>query len=39
MKRLLFLLLVATGWPVAAQTRPNIIFVFSDDHAAHAISA
>lgn len=39
MKRLLFLLLAATSWSVAAQTRPNIIFVFSDDHAAHAISA
>ena len=30
-------LLVAA--PVDAQGRPNIVFLFSDDHAAHAISA
>ncbi|MGH7129228.1 MAG: sulfatase-like hydrolase/transferase, partial [Planctomycetaceae bacterium] len=25
--------------PADAQTRPNIVFLFSDDHAAHALSA
>ncbi|UCC48648.1 MAG: sulfatase-like hydrolase/transferase, partial [Gemmatimonadota bacterium] len=25
--------------PGAADTRPNILFVFADDHAAHAVSA
>jgi arylsulfatase A-like enzyme len=25
--------------PAVTQSRPNIIFIMSDDHAAHAISA
>ncbi|MGH7481767.1 MAG: sulfatase family protein [Longimicrobiales bacterium] len=29
----------ATAGPLAAQQRPNIVFLFSDDHAAHAVSA
>jgi arylsulfatase A-like enzyme len=35
------LLTVAAGLsgPAAAQPRPNIVFLFSDDHAAHALSA
>ncbi|HUF11501.1 MAG TPA: sulfatase-like hydrolase/transferase, partial [Longimicrobiales bacterium] len=33
------LVLVWTGSPAAAQSRPNIVFLLSDDHAAHAISA
>jgi arylsulfatase A-like enzyme len=33
------LLLAAVAWPAAAADRPNIIFIMSDDHAAHAISA
>lgn len=28
-----------TGQPVAAADRPNIVFIFTDDHASHAISA
>ena len=43
MKHIAFLLL-ASLWAVPASTsnaaqRPNILFVFTDDHAAHAISA
>lgn len=37
-----FLLLAFVAWPVAlsaASARPNILFIFSDDHAQHAISA
>ena len=30
--------LLAQGKPLSG-SRPNIVFVFSDDHAAHAISA
>ncbi len=30
---------VTQGNPMSSDTRPNIIFVMSDDHAAHAISA
>ena len=41
--RLLLVAVLAAGTPVAAQTRtaarPNIVFIMSDDHAAHAISA
>lgn len=37
MRFLLFLLLTCKFAP--AQSRPNILFIFSDDHAAHAISA
>jgi arylsulfatase A-like enzyme len=33
------LLLVASVVPAVAQERPNIIFIMSDDHAAHAIGA
>ena len=33
------LLLAALAAPAAAADRPNIIFIMSDDHAAHAISA
>ena len=33
------LALLATPAGVSAQTRPNIVFLFSDDHAAHALSA
>jgi len=32
-------MLVAGGTAPAADTRPNILFVFTDDHASHAISA
>ena len=32
-------LLAAGSAPGNAQTRPNIVFLFSDDHAAHALSA
>ncbi|HEX6639857.1 MAG TPA: sulfatase [Thermoanaerobaculia bacterium] len=32
-------LCAAAAAPAGAQTRPNIVFVLSDDHAAHAISA
>jgi len=40
MNRAVFLaLLTATALPARAQQRSNIIFLFSDDHAAHAISA
>jgi arylsulfatase A-like enzyme len=38
MKRLLLFLLTA-ALAGAQTTRPNIVFIFSDDHAAHAISA
>src|SRR6187455_1190616 len=38
MKRLLLFLLTA-ALAGAQTTRPNILFIFSDDHAAHAISA
>ena len=36
---ILMLLLAFLAGPAAAADRPNIIFVMSDDHAAHAISA
>jgi arylsulfatase A-like enzyme len=36
---LLLLALVATAAPGAAAERPNIVFIMSDDHAAHAVSA
>jgi arylsulfatase A-like enzyme len=40
MRRILTLLLFAAVCNAGAQTtRPNIVFIFSDDHAAHAISA
>jgi arylsulfatase A-like enzyme len=32
-------LLLLLAAPLTAQTRPNIIFIMSDDHASHAISA
>lgn len=35
----LLLVLASTGYRVAAADRPNIVFIMSDDHAAHAISA
>ena len=35
----LSMLLAALAAPAAAADRPNIIFIMSDDHAAHAISA
>ena len=35
----LLLLLVAPALAAAAADRPNILFVFTDDHAAHAIGA
>jgi arylsulfatase A-like enzyme len=35
----LTLLLAALAGPAAAADRPNIVFIMSDDHAAHAISA
>ncbi|MDM4015568.1 sulfatase family protein [Roseiconus lacunae] len=37
----LFLSILTSGWSFAAErnSRPNIIFIFSDDHAEHAISA
>jgi arylsulfatase A-like enzyme len=35
----LSLFLCAVAAPVAADDRPNIVFIMSDDHAAHAISA
>lgn len=37
MRPLMLLLAFATA--ANAQTRPNIIFIYSDDHAAHAVSA
>lgn len=37
LRRLLLFLVMAA--PAAAQTRPNIIMLYSDDHAAHAVSA
>jgi arylsulfatase A-like enzyme len=37
--RPLLLCLLSLIVPVHAQSRPNILFIFSDDHAAHAISA
>ena len=40
MKRLvLAAVLLAPASPASAAARPNIIFIMSDDHAAHAISA
>jgi arylsulfatase A-like enzyme len=36
---LAFVAAAAVAHPAAAQRRPNIVFLFSDDHAAHAISA
>ena len=36
---ILMLLLAFLAGPAAAADRPNIIFIMSDDHAAHAISA
>lgn len=33
------MLLLAFATTANAQTRPNIIFIYSDDHAAHAVSA
>jgi len=36
---LVALVSIVTVLPVAAADRPNIIFIMSDDHAAHAISA
>jgi arylsulfatase A-like enzyme len=32
-------LLLACRAPAAERARPNILFIFSDDHAQHAISA
>jgi arylsulfatase A-like enzyme len=37
MKCLIFLLFVSATWSLARQ--PNILFIFTDDHAPHAISA
>jgi len=34
-----WLILAATPAPAATSARPNILFIFSDDHAEHAISA
>jgi len=40
MRVLLFLVYLGlVAVPAAAQSRPNIVFIFSDDHAAHALSA
>ncbi|MHB1169897.1 MAG: sulfatase family protein [Longimicrobiales bacterium] len=41
MTRILFLLLsgILTAAPLHAQQQPNIVFLFADDHAAHALSA
>jgi len=40
MKRIaLFLFALLLAFPAVAADRPNILFVFTDDHAAHAISA
>jgi arylsulfatase A-like enzyme len=41
MNRLVFgiCLWLSLAAPAGAQSRPNIIFIYSDDHAAHAISA
>ena len=39
MKRLFTLLLLALATPALSADRPNILFIFSDDHAQHAISA
>ncbi|MEO0475083.1 MAG: sulfatase [Planctomycetota bacterium] len=36
---LVWVLMVAAGWPTLAAERPNILFIYSDDHAAHAIGA
>ena len=36
---LLFVVALATPLMAAEQERPNILFIFSDDHASHAISA
>jgi arylsulfatase A-like enzyme len=35
----LLLLLACAAYPAHAQQRPNVLFIFSDDHAAHAVSA
>ncbi len=37
--RILFCLSLLAASTAAAQTRPNIILIYADDHAAHAISA
>ena len=40
MKKLIFLLTLLVSLNVSAKDkRPNILFVFSDDHATHAIGA
>ena len=39
MKRLLPLLFILPGFLQAAKERPNIVFLFTDDHAPHAIGA
>jgi arylsulfatase A-like enzyme/lysophospholipase L1-like esterase len=40
MQRLLLLFLVTLAWPLqGAAPRPNILFIFSDDHAVQAIGA
>jgi arylsulfatase A-like enzyme/lysophospholipase L1-like esterase len=39
LKPLLLTLLSALAFPLAAEDRPNILFLFSDDHATNAISA
>ena len=39
MKKLTLFLLLATSLSVQSATRPNIVFMFSDDHAPHAIGA
>ncbi|WP_109829363.1 sulfatase family protein [Reichenbachiella versicolor] len=39
MKKLLTLFILASSFTVSAKQPPNIIFIMSDDHAAHAIGA
>ena len=39
MRILLFLLLATSALSLGAQQKPNIVFIFSDDHAPHAIGA
>lgn len=39
MRDFILLFLLSGLASVTAQTRPNIVFIFSDDHAAHAISS
>ncbi|MEM6277942.1 MAG: sulfatase [Verrucomicrobiota bacterium] len=39
MKKLLSLCLLATACAATAEERPNILYIMSDDHAAHAIGA